>query len=126
MIQAMLSGAIVRVEDLDEAISFYQAIPGARLTRSGPGAMVEIGNGRLELVSEPRGISLCIEASDLDAFRDKMAQNGCECTESNGGYSFADPAGNIFVVRQQAPREPGAEHGVPFNPEDREEDRGLG
>lgn len=126
--QTMISGTLVQVGDLDRAIDFYSRFFGAEVVQKNPGqsAELKIGQSRLDFIVGGRGLSLSMTASDLDGMRDALTRSGCDCMEDGDGFTIADPDGNQIRFRSAAPHDPNGPHGVPWNPQDREEDRGVG
>ena len=128
MHSASLIGVSLGVQDVDRSAEFYAKIPGAEKLEHRPGeyALFRIGEGRVSLHRmNGRPFHLELNVDDVQAARASLSESGLGAEGGDGELLLRDPDGNLLELGRQ-PHVPDGAHGVPFNPQARDEDRGLG
>jgi len=80
MLDTSLEGITLQVTDVERSLEFYRTIPGAVVAVHRPGefALLEIGKGRLGLLSKRLGgpTHIEIETADLDVLYQQLRDAG--------------------------------------------------
>ena len=80
MLETSLEGVTLQVTDVERSLEFYRKIPGAVVVahRRGEFALVQIGKGRLGLLSERLGgpTHIEVETADLDGLYQQLRDVG--------------------------------------------------
>jgi catechol 2,3-dioxygenase-like lactoylglutathione lyase family enzyme len=116
MAEASLSGMTLHVGDVERSLEFYRQVPGGQVVshEAGREAILRFGGGLLRLRQGDGSPQLMFETDEPDGLK--------------RGFTL-DPDGNTlaFVGTGTAGNVPADfQHGVPFNPQMRDEDAGLG